>query len=139
MRLLKLINAPTKLYISGEARKNCRLLYGDDLASLMLESIKNVEPQAAPKPPKNFMEKLLNKIRPKKEMSIGVFSNRDGDFFVQSNLKVGNFNFLSAPHRFNFLETLESLKSFREVIKQTHDDILKEIETFNKNKRLFKF
>lgn len=139
MKLLKLVNAPTKFYISGDARKNCRLLYGDDLAALMMESVQNFEPRAVHKDPKTFMSKLLNKIRPKKEMSIGVLSNKDGDFFVQSRLKIGNFDFLSEPHRFNFLETIETLKNFRKVVQQTRDDILKQLETFNRNKRFFKF
>lgn len=139
MKLLKLVNTPTTFFISSNAQKNCRVRYGDDLASLMLESIKNAVPQQQYTKPKTFMEKLLRKISPKKQMSVGVFSNNNGDFYVQSNLKVGNLAFSSEAHTFDFFTTLNSLKNFKEVLKQTHDDILKQIETYNKNKRLFRF
>lgn len=138
MKLLKLVNTPTKIHISELAKKNCRIRYGDDLACLMLESVKSAVPANTVKKPKNLLEKLINKISPKKQMSIGVFSNKEGDFFVQSNMKIGNYNFPSGQHRFDFLDTLETLNNFKKVIEQTKDDILKQIELFNKNKRFFK-
>ncbi len=136
MRILKLMHKPTRVFVSKEAINNSRMMYGDDLASLMLECVRSIDetrdliPQKIP-----FLKKVINKLRPEKELTINVISNKEKDFFVKSNLKVGNYNFVSKKVPFNMFETLNTLKNYKFSIEQTKDDIIKQLAEFNKLKR----
>ena len=132
MRILKVLNKPTRINITQNVVKNCRTLYGDDWAGLMLESVRSVERDyPAQKPEKNFVKKLINRLRPKKEFTINVISNENRDFFVTSNLKIGSYKFQSKKIQFDILETLDTLKNFRKRIQETRNDILAQITGFN--------
>ena len=136
MRILKLMHKPTRVFVSKEAINNCRKMYGDDLASLMLESVRNFDKTRNVSQIKtSFLKKVINKLRPEKELTINVISNKDKDFFVKSNLKVGNYNFVSKKVPFNISETLNTLKNYKFSIEQTKDDIIKQLAEFNKLKR----
>ncbi len=132
MRILKVLNKPTRINITQNVVKNCRDKYGDDWTGLILESIRSVENDyPAQKPEQKFVKKLINRLRPKKEFTIDVISNENRDFFVTSNLKIGDYKFQSKKVPFNILETLDTLKNFRAKIQETRNDILAQITGFN--------
>lgn len=137
MRIFKLVHKPTQVHITKLAKKNCILKYGEDYASLMLESVKNLETQKSGKAAKSTLLRFVDKIRPKKEFSINISSNAKSDFFVNSNLKIGNYNFVSQKQPFDFSKTLHTLKDFRGTVQKTRDDILEQLTDFNKLRRKF--
>lgn len=137
MPILKLMHKPTQVHISKLARENCRKLYGDDFAALMLESVKNLEQKTQKRPTNSILNRIINKIRPQKEMTINISSNENKDFLVNSSLKIGLFDFISKPKKFDIAETLTTLKNFKSTVEQTKDDVLKQLEEFNRLKKNF--
>lgn len=136
MPILKLMHKPTYVHITKLARENCRSAYGDDYASLMLEAVKNLETKSKDEPP-GLLKYLVNKIRPTKQLTINISSNENKDFFVNSHLKIGSYDFVSKPKPFDIAETLETLKNFKNIVEQTKDDILNQLGAFNKLRRGF--
>ena len=137
MHILKLVHKPTQVHITRLARENCRREYGDDFACLMLESVKNLEEQSQKKPIKGLLNKFINKICPKKELTINISSDSNRDFFVNTHLKIGSYNFVSKRKPFSITETLSSLKNLKKIVEQTKDDVLKQLGDFNKMRRGF--
>ena len=132
MSILKLMHKPLQVHITKLARKNCTLKYGDDLASLMFEFVKNVEPENINEPVKTVFQRFVDRFRPKKEFSINISSDDKSNFFVNSNLRVGRHNFVSQKHPFDFAETLHTLKGFRKTVEMTRDDVLERLGEFNR-------
>ncbi len=137
MRILKLMHKPTQVYITKLARKNCVEKYGDEWGSLMLESVKHIVPQDVEPPKRTFMQKIVDKIRNSKELTVHISSNDKRDFFVNSNLRIGSYNFTSKKQPFDFAQTLYTLKDFKKTVQQTKDDILQQLTDFNKLRRQF--
>ena len=133
--MIKFRHFPTRVFISKQAVANCKNMYGDDLACLMFESVKNLEEKPAIKSNESIFKKLTNALRPSKEMSIYISGNKDGDFFVHSNLILSHYNFESKKVPFNFFETLSTLKNFRAAVAQTKEDILSKVAEFNEFRR----
>ena len=132
--MIKFRHLPTKVNISDLARQNCRQMYGDDLSCLMFESVKNLEEKIPSAKKTNFIKKTIDALKPAKEMSINISSNKYGDFFVHSNLKINKYNFESSKIPFDFFETLSTLKNFKTIVAKTKDDILTKVSALNEFK-----
>ncbi len=136
MQILKLMHKPTLVNVTKLARENCRKAYGDDYACLMLEAVRNVTPEAKKKPT-SLLQRIINKFRPTKELTFNVSSNENKDFFVNSNLKIGSYNFVSEPKPFNIAETLNTVKGYKAAMENAKDDVLQQLGDFNKMRRDF--
>ena len=104
----------------------------------MFESVKNFDKankRIGQPAPKTMWQRFVDKLRNTKELTINITSDENSNFFVNSNLKVGHYNFTSPKHQFDFSETLNTLKNFREIVSQTKDNILQQVTDFNKLRR----
>lgn len=138
MSILRIQHKPTQVYITKLAKQNCIKKYGEDWASLMFESVKNFDKankRIGQPAPKTMWQRFVDKLRNTKELTINITSDENSNFFVNSNLKVGHYNFTSPKHRFDFSETLHTLQNFREIVSQTKDNILQQVTDFNKLRR----
>ncbi len=137
MSILKIMHKPTRVHITKLAQKNCILRYGEDLSSLMFESVRNLETQNTQKPAKTVWQRFVDKFRNTKEFVINISSDDKSNFFVNSNLKIGKYMFVSPKQPFDFEKTLYTLKDFKETVNRTKDDILQKLTHFNKLKHKF--
>ncbi len=137
MSILKLMHKPTQVYITQMARKNCINKYGEEWGSLMLESVRNIESKNMSEPKKSLLQKVVDKIRNSKELTVNISSDDKNNFFVNSHLRIGNYNFTSKKQPFDFEQTLYTLRDFRKTVQQTKDDILQQLTDFNKLRRKF--
>lgn len=140
MSILRLIYKPTQVYITKLARRNCAIKYGDDLACLMFESVRNSvnKDRITAQNIKTPFQRFIDKFRKTKEMTINISSDDKYNFFVNSNLKIGRHNFVSEKQPFDFEQTLFTLKNFRATVEKTRDDVLTKLGDFNKLKRNLK-
>lgn len=139
MSIAKIINKPTIIHISQEAKRNSVRMYGENLASLMLESIRTVAKEPTKRisngNKKSLFQRIKNYFRPEKQMIIGVDCNKDGDFIVRSTLNVGNKAFSGKEVPFNLIETLETLKNYRQAIETSKNDLLEKLSRFNLSRK----
>lgn len=136
------------LHISNNARQTAKKLYGEDLASLAIESIRTYgdrvlnsksQVQQTAKS-NNLFKKLMQKFQTKSQLIVMVDAEKNGDLFLCTQRKINDLPpFTGKKVHLDLLDTLNSHKKLDATIRESKEGILEEISTLNKNKKLYGF
>ena len=126
----------TIVNISQNARKNAKVMYGEDLAALMVASMKNFETPSTKAATK--WQRFKDHFRTHSKLSINVDTDKNGEFIMQTNRQIGHLMFTGKIVKVNFLKTLDSMKYFEKLILESKEGILKKLNDYNFNKNFFK-
>lgn len=136
------------IHISNNAKQTAKKLYGEDLASLAIESIKtygdnvlntNSQVKQAAKS-NNFIKKLMQKFQTKSQLIVSVDAEKNGDLFLCTQRKINDLPPLTGKKiPLDLLDTLNSHKKLDATVRESKEGILEEISVVNKNKRKYGF
>lgn len=136
------------IHISNNAKQTAKKLYGEDLASLAIESIKtygdnvlntNSQVKQSAKS-NNFIKKLMQKFQTKSQLIVSVDAEKNGDLFLCTQRKINDLPPLTGKKiPLDILDTLNSHKKLDATVRESKEGILEEISVVNKNKRKYGF
>lgn len=126
----------TVVDISPKFKRNALKLYGEDLAPLMLESVKHFETKTTRAQSK--VKRFFDQFRTHSKLYIFLDTDKKGDFLMKTVRTVGKYRFDGKIVKLNLLKTLDTLKDFENSLLESKEGILEKITQFNQSKKLFK-
>lgn len=134
---------PTIIQISPRIRHQAKIMYGEDLASVAIESIKTygdtVLNTAKATKPKGIIAKLIESFTPKSQLRVSIDVDQNKNIVLSTMRNINDFYFTGKKVPLNLLETLSTHKELDKAVRTSKEGILEELALYNKNKRNFGF